>query len=553
MSRSEWRIEKTEAVGREGMIAADDPRSADAGAEILRSGGNAVDAAIAAALVMGVVEPLTSGIGGVAAMVITAPNGRTSVIDGSGLAPGAARADMFELSGSGSAGMYAWPATQGNEHNEGPRSVGVPGAVAAFCLALERYGRLGRTAVFTPAIESAERPEPVGWQLTEQLGNYAERLWRNDEATRIFYRPSRAPLRTEVGLEPGDTFAQPDLARTLRRIAERGPDEFYRGETARAIVDDVRRLGGVIATDDLAAYRARELEPLAATYRDIELRTLPSASGATTVIEGLNLLEGFQGFERDGPGSAPVLHLIAEASRVAFVDRFAYLSADDAAAVASLTDKSTAARHRARGDVDPHRAQPRAAAQPLATHADTTHVSVVDRDGMAVSLTATLGQAYGSGVVPRGTGVLLADVMTWFDPRPGRANSIGPGKRILWAISPIVALRFGHPWLVIGAPGGRRLITAVLQGLVNAVDFGLGPQDAVNSVRVHCEGATTLLDARAEADVRAALIAYGHDLRIAAENFVTAHFGRANAIRIDPDGTLRGGVHRLKPATAIGL
>jgi len=558
MSRSEWRIEKTEAIGRRGMVVADDARAADAGAEILRAGGNAVDAAVAAALVMGVVDPLTSGVGGVAAMVISDPNGKTIVIDGSGHAPRAATPDMFELAGSGNAGMYGWPATKDNQHNEGPRSVGVPGAIACFCLALERHGRLGRAAVMAPATEWAERSEPVTWSFAAHLGTYAERLWKNDEATRIFYRPSRAPLRTEIGLEPGDSVAQPDLGRTLRRIADRGADDFYRGETARAIVADVRRLGGILTSEDLASYQARELSPLASSYREVEFRTLPGASGATTVIEALNIVEGFHGIDTLGSAaadSATVLHLIAEASRFAFLDRFAFLSADDDAAVARLTSKAAGARHRMTIAHDLGRAHPEAVA-PAAdapAHADTTHVSVVDGDGRAVALTATLGQAYGSGVVPRGTGVLLADVMTWFDPRPGRANSIAPGKRILWAIAPMIGLRAGRPWLVIGAPGGRRLITSVFQAIYNSIEFDLGPQAAVNAVRVHCEGAATLLDARASNETRQELERMGHRILIAEENFMSAHFGRANAVRIDPDGTLRGGVHRLKPTTAVGL
>jgi gamma-glutamyltranspeptidase/glutathione hydrolase len=553
MSRSEWRIEKTEATGRDGMVVADDPRAADAGAEILRAGGNAVDAAVAAALVMGVVEPLTSGIGGVAAMVVCGSDRSSVVFDGGGTAPRNARADMFALLETGTAGMYAWPATKDNEHNEGPRSVGVPGAVACYGLALERRGRLGPARVFAPAIAHAERAEPVTWAFQQQLGNYAERLWKNEEATRIFFRPSRAPLRTEIGLEPGDTIAQPDLARTLRRIAAGGADEFYRGETARVIVDDVRRLGGLLTSEDLGSYRARELEPLASPYRDVELVTLPGASGATTVIEALNILEGFSGLEAYPHDAGPVLHLLAESSRLAFLDRFAHLAADDADAIARLTSKRIAAEHRGRGDIELTRAHVGAEPAPLPAHADTTHVSVVDREGTAVALTATLGQAYGSGVVPRGTGVLLADVMTWFDPRPGRANSIAPGKPILWAIAPIVVRRARRPWFVVGAPGGRRLISAVFQAIVNAVDFRLGPQAAVNSVRVHCEGRTTILDSRASREARESLAAYGHDLRIAEENFVSAHLGRANAIGVDGDGTLRGGVHRLKETTAVGL
>jgi gamma-glutamyltranspeptidase/glutathione hydrolase len=553
MSTSQWRIEKTEAVGR-GMVVADDPRAAEAGAAILRAGGNAVDAAVAAALVMGVVEPWTSGVGGVAALLVYLPRERrTVVVDGSGLAPRRARADMFELLEAGNAGMYRWPATRDNEQHEGPRSIGVPGAVACFCHALERYGRIGRAAVLAPAIRYAEEDQPVGWYFAAATAFYAERLWKNAEAARIFFRPSRAPRRPDLGLEPGDHLAQPELARTLRLIAEHGAEPFYRGALARSIVDDIRALGGLLEADDLAAYQARELEPLASTYRDLEVRTLTGASGGITLIEALNVLEGFMLRGLD-PQGAELLHLLAEASRLAFLDRFAY-AADPDAATASLT--SLAGKERAeelRGRIDRERAHPELEASPLAlAPADTTQVSVVDGEGMAVSLTATLGQAYGSGVVARGTGVVLADVLTWFDPRPGRANSIAPGKRILWAIAPTIVLREGRPWLVLGAPGGRRLITAILQALVHLADHDLGPQRAVNGVRVHCEGGATLLDSRANAAVRERLAAMGHRLEIAEENLVSHHFGRASAIRVESDRTLRAGVHRLKQSTAVGV
>ncbi len=548
MTRSEWRVEKTEATGTRGMVVADDERAAEAGAAMLRRGGNAIDAAVAAAFVMGVVEPLTSGPGGVAAMVLHQA-GKTVVIDGSGVAPRGAAPDMFELLPSGSAGMYGWPATRGNEHNEGARSIGVPGMVACVLQAQERYGALDRATVLAPAIAEAERGAPVPWRLAASLGNYVERLSRHPEAARIFLRPSGAPLRTQMAVEPGDDFAQPDLARTLRRIAEAGADDFYRGELARVVVDEVRRLGGVLDAQDLAAYRARELAPLVATYRDVELRTLPEASGATTLVEALNLLEGFalRGHPADG---ARTLHLLAESSRVAFLDRFAYLTRDDSASVARLVSKEFAERRRR--DLDPARARTDATAAPP-DQPHTTHVSVVDASGTAVSLTSTLGQGFGSGVVPRGTGMLLSDVMTWFDPRPGRANSIAPGKRILWAIAPTIALRDGAPWLVVGAPGARRLITSVLQALVRSIDFDLGPQAAVNGVRVHCEGARTLLDARAAPAVRDELARLGHRLEIVEETFASAYFGRANAIRVDRDGTLRGGVHRLKATAAVGV
>lgn len=551
VTRSELQVEKTEATGERGMVVADDARAAEAGVAMLRQGGNAIDAAVAAAFVMGVVEPLTSGVGGVAAAVIhLAREGRTVVVDGAGLAPRATTPDMFELLEGETAGMYGWPATRGNEHNEGARSVGVPGMVAALFRALERYGRLDRARVLAPAIDHAERPEPVGWYLASTLGSYAERLWKDAEATRIFMRPSRAPLRPELGLEPGDRLAQPDLGRTLRRLAEGGADLFYRGELAAEIVDGVRARGGVLTREDLAGYEPRELEALRSPYRDVEVWTLPGASGGTTVVEALNLLDLFPEIAttRD---PVLVLHLVAEASRLAFLDRFAYLSADDDARVALVTSRARAKRMRDTGRIDASRAHPEATAE--GDEVETTHVSAVDADGNAVALTSTLGQAFGSGVVPRGTGVLLSDVMTWFDPRPGRTNSIAGGKRILWAIAPALVLKDGRTRFVIGAPGGRRLISAVVQSIVNLVDRHEGPQRAVNGIRVHCEGERTLLDARASAETRAALERMGHHVEIAEETFVSSYFGRPNAIAVDDDGTLRGGVNRLKPSTAIGV
>lgn len=550
--RSEWRIAKREAVAANGMVATDHPLATEAGLAMLRAGGNAVDAAVAAAFVMGVVEPFTSGAGGVAVALIARANGDAVVVDGSTTAPAAARGAMYELlPESGSAGMYGWPATRGNEHNLGWRSIGVPGTVACLCHALERHGRLDRARVMAPAIRLAEGGFEVDWYIALALAGYADRLWPNPEAKRIFYKQGGLTPRPPLGLEAPDRLAQPDLARTLRLIMEQGADVFYRGEIAHATAADSAANGGLVTLEDLESYRVRELAPLRATYRGLDVLALPDVGGGVTVVEALNLLEGFGVPTR---GSAEALHLVAEASRRAFLDRLAFLAdpASSAGPFARFASKEHAAAVRAR--IDPRRADPEATPflEAVASGADhTTHISVVDRERTMVALTTTLGQGFGAGVVPRGTGVLLADVMTWFDPRPGRANSIAPGKRILWAVAPTLVFRDGAPYLAVGAPGGRKLITAVLQSILSVVDHGLGPQDAVNEPRVHCEGPETLVDARIPARTRRALAAMGHRIAVREETFGSSYFGRPNAVLVDRD-RLRGGVNRMKPSLAAG-
>ncbi len=561
-TRSEWQIEKSEATASHGMVTADNPLAAEAGLEILKAGGNAVDAAVAAAFAVGVAEPFTSGIGGVAAMVIRRADGRTTVVDGSATAPQSSREDMYELLPGGERiGMYGWPATKDNASNVGYRAVGVPGTVACLCLALERHGTMDRATVMHPAIALAQDGFEVDWYTALAIGAYADRLWPYPDSRRIFYRPSGAPLRPTTGFEPADRLVQSELAATLRTIAEGGADALYRGPIAAAIVADMRENGGLITAEEMGDYQARELAPLEASYRGDRILTTPGGTGAITVVETLNLLEGFD--LRAMPSNAARLHLIAEAQRRAFVDRFALLAdpafvGDDA--FEALASKEFAAERRR--SIDPNRADPTAGPAAMALWAavraaapgdHTTHVCVVDRDRMAVSLTSTLGQGFGSGVVAKGTGIVLADVMTWFDPRPGGVNSIAPGKRILWAVAPMVIVRDGEPTFVLGAPGGRKIMSAVAQCVVRLVDDDDGPQAAVNRPRVHCEGETTQVDARVGRAALDELEAMGHVLDVREETFFSSHFARPSAIAIDREsGVLRAGVPRTKPSLAAG-
>ena len=508
--RSEWLHAKTEPVATHGMVTAEHHLAAEAGIEVMRDGGNAVDAAIAAAFVMNVVEPFTSGIGGIAGLVIRTADGTLTSVQGGTAAPKAARPDMFELQGGGArAGMYAWPAVKDDANIEGPLSVGVPGQPAALCLALERYGRLPRERVIEPAIRIAREGFEVDWYVSLSLAMYHERLHRAGDAKHIFFRASGAPLRPPIGTEPSDKLVQRDLARSLEALAREGPRVVYEGDLGRAIVDGVRACGGVLSLDDLHGYVAVEEPPLTTMYRGHRVYTLPGLSGGATVARALAILEPFP-VGTNEQGGAEHLHLVGEALRAAFLHRFS-----------SLADH-------------------------------TTHVNAIDADRTMVSLTETLGQGFGSGFVPKGTGVVLLDTMTWFDPVPSHPNSIGPGKRVLWAGAPTLLTTGDAPLLAVGAPGGRKIMSAVAQSIVNVVDFGDGPQDAVNRPRVHDEGEGLLVDSRISEGVREELRALGHDPQVKEETLMSAWFARPQAILVDANGTLRGGVDALKPAVAVG-
>jgi gamma-glutamyltranspeptidase/glutathione hydrolase len=510
--RSEWRHTKTEPVARGGMVTAEHHLAAEAGVEMLREGGNAVDAAVAAALVMGVVEPFTSGIGGIAGLVIRRADGTVASVEGGTRAPLGARADMFELAGDGTrAGMYLWPAVKGGANIEGATSVSVPGQAAALCLALERYGSLPRARVMEPAIRLAREGFEIDWYVALSIAMYAERLWKSGDARRIFFRPSGAPLRPPIGTEPSDRVVQTDLARTLEAVARDGPEVIYRGEIAEAIVADVRANGGVLAAPDLAKYEARVGTPLQTMYRGHRVITLDGLSGGPTVARALTVLDAFPVGTKE-QGGVDHLHLVAEALRAAFLHRFSQ----------------------------------------LADH--TTHLNAIDGERNMVSLTQTLGQGFGSGFVPKGTGIVMVDGMTWFDPVPGNPNSIAPGKRVLWAGAPTLIAKGDAPLLAVGAPGGRKIMSAVTQAIVNVIDFGDGPQDAVNRPRVHDEGEGLLVDSRISQEVRDGLAALGHQIDVKEETLMSAWFARPNAILIDPrTGELRGGVDQNKPAVAVGL
>jgi gamma-glutamyltranspeptidase/glutathione hydrolase len=574
-TQSQWLIEKREAVAEHGMVTAMHPLAAAAGLEILRAGGNAVDAAVATAFAIGVAEPAMSGVGGVAAMVIySAADGRTVVVDGSSTAPAAAREDTFELAPPNSVGgMYGWRGTLGDLQNTGFRAPIVPGQPACLLHAHERYGsgRLSRGQVMAPAIRLAEEGFAVDPYQAQTIAFAQRRLRACAETWRTFFMPDGSPPVPATMTRDADRLVQPDLARTLRALADHGPAALYEGDIGERLVADMQANGGLISQDDLATYRVREFSPgLEIDYRGYHLVGLSATSGSMTAFEALKILRHFDlaGF---GAGSPDAVHLIAEVLRRAFLDRFTYLADPDQQPVpidGLLSDEYAA--HVA-ATITADRAFPEATAgdpwrfSRIAALAGgrggggaggdgcTTHLNVVDADRNVVALTSTLGELFGSGVVAKDTGILLNNGMTWFDPEPAHVNSIQPRKRILWAPTPTIVLRDGQPLLGIGAPGGRRIISALVQSLVNVLDFGLGVQAAVTTPRIHCEGSVTEVDGRNAPETVAELSKRGHRVKLVEENSSSFRFARPGGIRIDPEtNQLTGGVHQFTPAWAMG-
>lgn len=552
-------------------VTAGHPLGARVGGEILRRGGNAVDAAVATAFAMAVVEPFMSCLAGGGSMLIHRPRTGASVaLDFNVEAPQRAHARMYRLGRGRSGDLFPWRAVEGDSNVHGHLAVAVPGSVAGLALALERWGTLDLRDAVAPAARLARLGVPVDWYLAGVTAMYAEELARFPEAARTYLRGGRWPPRPE-NLEGGDRVRYPALARSLELIGKEGPSVFYRGELAQAIEAEVLRGEGILDRTDLGRYRVRVTQPLAGDYRGVTLLGMPGATGGVTALEMLNVLECFEaGSARSGgPTSARAAHLRAEAIRVSFEDRLRWLG--DPARIrvpwTALAGKAYAravaegihpdGRRHARRRVDPWRFE-RGRAKPARTPAVgstgecTTQVCAVDRDRMLVSLTHTAVSLFGSKVVVPETGLLLSNGMIWFDPEPGRPNSIEPGKRALVNMTPFLALRDGAPYLAVGAPGGRKIVSAVPQVLSNLIDFALGPQAAVEAPRLHTEGGPVQVDDRMGAATVSELRRRGHRIVPLTETYSSFYFARPQVIEVTRRG-LAAGVDHLRPATAMGF
>jgi gamma-glutamyltranspeptidase/glutathione hydrolase len=522
--------------GPDGMVVSSQRLASEAGAAVLRDGGNAIDAAVAVGYALAVVDPCCGNIGGGGFATIRLADGTATFINFRETAPGAARPDMY-LDAAGE------PLPEASV--KGYLSVGVPGSVLGFEVMRETYGTMSREALMAPAIALARDGFVLGEGDAALLAAAADDLAGEPNVTAIFFRDG-APLKA------GDRLVQSDLAATLATISADGPGAFYGGPIAEAVVAASTANGGVLRLRDFADYTVRETEPVRCGYRDYEIISAPPpSSGGTTICQILNIVEGWPIAEMGFASSAKVHHL-AEAMRHAFVDRNFLLGDPDFVPnpVARLVSDDYAAAIRAA--IDPERASRSEDVQPgVAPHesTETTHYSVVDRHGNAVSVTYTINGLFGAKVIAGNTGFFLNNEMDDFTTRPGVANQFGlvqgeknaiaPGKRPLSSMSPTIVTRDGDLFMVTGSPGGPRIITTTLATIMNVIDFGMNAKEAVNAPRIHHQWLPDQIFVEPmalSADTRARLEAMGHTLSDAANPW-----GAAAAIVVVPDETAPGG------------
>ena len=478
---------KTEPVSAEnGMVVSTSSYASKVGVEILKKGGNAVDAAVAVGFALAVTYPTAGNLGGGGFMVIHLANGKNTTIDFREKAPISAFKEMY----LNEDGEFVPELSQ-----QGATSAGVPGSVAGLIYALENYGTLSLAEVIQPAIDLAKD----GWILEQRDIDYI------NGSMHIFERyPSSKKIFTKEGerYKTGDLFIQNDLACTLEQIKQEGKDGFYKGKVADLLVEQVESLGGHITLEDLEKYEVVEREPIVGTYRDYEIVSMPPpSSGGIALIEMLNILENYDFSEEDW-GSASYINKIVEAMKYAYADRTFHLGDADfyPVPIDELTSKKYAKTIFNRIESKKNRAVPSAEIKSLEVKqvyesTETTHYSVYDSFGNAVSVTTTINSAFGSGIVVEGAGFLLNNEMDDFSGKPGvmnqfgllgtDANSIQPEKRMLSSMTPTIVLKDDKPFIIIGSPGGSTIITTVLQVILNCVDFNMNIREAIEAPRIH--------------------------------------------------------------------
>lgn len=531
------------AWGTHGMVASDHALASAAGVEMLQRGGNAVDAAAATALAVGVVNPTSCGVGGGGFMLVQFARGRAIALDYRERAPAAATSDMFVRAGR------AVPELS----RSGGLAVAVPGEIAGLAHALSRWGRLPLATVLEPAIRLARDGFPIGAHLADSIARNREAIQAWPGLAALLLHPDGSPRRA------GEQLHQPALAQTLEAVAAEGPRAFYRGPVAADLVAAVQAAGGILSHDDLAGYRPRERRPLRGRYRGFEVLTMPPpSSGGGVLLEMLNIVA------RDdlaalGHNSPTALHLLAEAMQHGFADRAEVYGDPDFVRVPlpRLLSPEYAAARRARISAVTTFPRDFYGAHAPSPDAGTSHLSVVDADGNAVACTTTVNTAFGSLVLAARSGVILNNEMDDFAAQPGMPNSYGligaaanavaPGKRPLSSMTPTIVLDQGRPLLIVGASGGPMIITATLQTLLNVVDYGLDAEAAVAAPRVHHQWVPEVLvtEPGIAPATREALARRGHQLREAPA------LGAVQAVRVS-GGSYDGAADPRKGGTASG-
>ena len=528
------------------MVVAQEPLATDVGVAVLKAGGNAVDAAVAVGFALAVTHPFAGNLGGGGFMLVRFADGRATFIDFREKAPLKASRNMY-LDANGKLtrdSLVGW------------RASGVPGSVRGFELAHKKYGHKSWNDLLEPAIKLASDGYPVSYGFSESLhgSNTTRLLSQFPDSKRIF-----------LSAKYGEKLVQPELAATLKRIREHGAGEFYEGETARKLAAAMEANGGLITLEDLKQYQAVERTPLRGRYRDYEVITSPPpSSGGIGILQMLGMLEG-SGYEKSGAGSAASIHYVAEVMRRFYADRSEYFGDPEFVKmpIPQLLDPRYITSRR--NSIDPKHVTPSDQIRPgnLAPYekTETTHYDVVDSEGNAVAVTYTLNGGYGSGVTVPGLGFLLNNEMDDFAAKPGEenlfhliqgeANAIQPGKRPLSSMTPTILTRDGKPFLVLGAPGGSRIINGVLQVILNVVDFHMNVQEAVDWPRFHHQWMPDqlYLEKGISPDTIAILEAMGH--KIAPYETTNPVVARVEAI-LNDKGWLQGGADGRGDAKAEG-
>ena len=529
---------KRDAQGESGVVTSAHPYASQSGLSVLKRGGNAIDAAVATAFTLGVVLPAFSGVGGGGFMLIhLAKTAENIIVDYRERAPKVATPDMFSIGENGE--------VVNRENQMGYKSVAVPGTPAGLAMALERYGTMPMREVAQDAIGYAKD----GFEVSELLGSITlhnmdralDKLGANAEAHRLLLK------RDESTYKVGEKLVLKDTGNTIEKIANNGSREFYEGFVAEALVRDMAESGGLIGEDDLRDYEPKVREPLTAEYKGFQIATMPPpSSGGVTLVQLLKML-GDIDLRSKGFNTAETIDLMARAFDKANAGRQRLSDPDFAKApveelvsdafIAKLKEESFSGRASRKSDIS--------------DSSQTTHLSVVDREGNVVALTESLDCYFGSGVVVPGTGILLNDTMHDFDPRPGRMNSIQPGKRPVSSMAPTIFFKDGAPFMVLGSAAGPRIITAVLQVALNVLEHGMNIQDAIVAPRVHFQGGQTntiLVEKMLPARVRGELADRGY--QIAVRDDFDFFFGGVHAITLT-GGTLRGGADPRRDGVAL--
>ena len=533
---------RLDCVAKNGMVASKHPLIGEVSVDIMRKGGNAVDAAVAAAFVDCVVEPAMNGIGGEGVMAIHLEMGKNIIIDYVGRPSKHCTPYLYEFDHDGVRPGWGWIPVKDDANIVGYKACTTPGTVAGLAAALNRYGTMNLSEVLEPAIRIAEEGFVVGWWTATSIFQRMKLFWRFPEWRKIFLHDGQFPYlpHGKGARAPEERLVNRELAKSLEAIAKEGSDAFYKGWIAKAIAEDMERNGGLITLEDLGMYEPIVHDPVPGSYRGNTVVYDPSHAG-TTLMEILNILEGYD-LAESGFGTAKMIHLLSEAIGLAYADRFEYMGDPGYVDVPQkmLVSKEYAEAQRRR--IDPDRATAVKPGDPWPYEPEcTTALAVADGDGNLVCVNQTLVNSFGCGVVIPSTGIVMNNAMYGLNPEPGHANSIDGRKRRIQNVCPTILLKDDEPYMALGAPGGRAIQVSVAQVIINVVDHGMGIQEAIEAPRIVRDTAMVHMDNRLPAEVRDTLIGMGHDVAWIDRELYS--WARPVGVLIDPKTRLiHGGV-----------